>query len=181
MDCMQCDGKGRVTLALVADNSENDDQFVAHIMCPWCKGLGVLDTDSVIGSLRESNFETKNERPQHLVTAEMFFTEHLRQLIHLLQMSRGLPFIVYQAWGAQLAEIELSQPEHGLQVLNEVISHFWELKKELSSGDLLSDSATPRSVVLNQELGEIKRQLDWLEVILQFLNHHAVQSIIASA
>jgi len=170
MDCSQCQGNGRVTLSLVG-GGELKGQSVAHIQCPWCNGTGMQAPDT----LQDASGVTEDSPPSHLTTVEHFFAGHLRQLLNLLQLSRGLPFVVYQAWGGRLSEIDIKHPEHGLSVMNDIMLHFWELKRELVSGDLLSHTASPRSIVLNQELGAIKRQLDWLEVILQYLHHRSDQ------
>ncbi len=173
MICSQCNGTGMAQLPHVPGNSGGwlDEKYIfSGVECGACNGSGYIqDTESpgtTIDISRMPGLFMDTTRPP---SAEEQFAEHSDGLVSALRVSNFLPTRVTQLWIRKVNKINLNQPLKGLMILDELFAGYWRAAEEYKPHRDIFDLAIVKSMEFDSEMHDIKRELDWLEVVLKHM------------
>ena len=176
MICQQCNGTGTVQLPHLPSITGGwiDEKYIfSGIECGTCNGSGYIsDWDSDDSPVADFDYSDSPVRETRPPTAEEQFAEHSTQLITALRFSSFLPTHLIQRWIRKIKEINICQPAKGLVILDELFAGYWCAADEFKPQRDIFDLAIAKTMEFDNEMDEIKQELDWLEVILKHVEDY---------
>jgi hypothetical protein len=131
--------------------------------------LGITPPDSSDVDLDDlSDYDEENRTP----TAQEQFAEHSSSLRVALQFSQALPSYLTQEWINKIREIDIYKPSQGLQILDELLEGYeWASERFKPQRDIFNLAIT-ETMRFDEEMREIKHELDWLRAILKHVEDY---------
>jgi hypothetical protein len=124
--------------------------------------LGIVPPDSYDPDYLSDDHGKKRPR-----SGEEEFDEHADKLRLALRCSQVLPSQLTQAWWSKVRGIDVYQPAKGLEILDELLRAYELALEEFRPRRDIFNLAITESMRFNQEMGEIKFELDTLRILLR--------------
>jgi hypothetical protein len=120
----------------------------------------------------EANVDSTSESDpsDSIPTAEEQFNEHSERLFVALRNSTFLPTDTTRKWINQIKEITKCTPSRGLKILALIASEYRHARHLYKPQRDVWDLGVHKEMLFDTEMDIIKRELDWLEAILNHVD-----------
>jgi hypothetical protein len=129
---------------------------------------------------RPTDADVSGEK-ERVPTADQQFAEHSGRLLAVLGSprslpGRGLPASITTEWVNKIKTINMYKPSLGLAVLDELFSQYFEASEKYKPRPSIWNMDVDSMMRFDDDMSEIKRELNWLRDILKHVEAYLKQS-----
>lgn len=124
----------------------------------------------------DSEYSDTSQESNRQPSAQEQFAEHSARLIANLRLSSALPAHITQEWIGKIEQITILLPTIGLRILNGIMEDYLQALDEYKPQRDIFNLAISETMQFDEDMRDIKLELDWLEAILKHVEDYMKQN-----